>query len=234
MKKTLVIIGILVLLASLGFAVESFLASNSLKSQINQSKMLAKKLEEDMVRLQAEKEMVTKENEKLQEDSVSYLGINTNLKEDKEKLASQLFEAQDSIEKKEASFQVLNKRLEELEKEIDTQKEEFQEKGIEKVKQLEDEVSSLENTLNQERAIFNYNLAVAYTQAGLYDEAVESYEKSLKIDSKNADAHYNLGLLYKDVKNDAVKACEHLSSYLELKPDAEDKEEVKEWIENLK
>jgi tetratricopeptide (TPR) repeat protein len=50
----------------------------------------------------------------------------------------------------------------------------------------------------------------------------------------NADAHYNLGLLYKDVKQDPDKAIMHLSKYLELKPDAEDKEEVQGWIEKLK
>ena len=77
-------------------------------------------------------------------------------------------------------------------------------------------------------------MAVAYEQAGLDDEAIGAYEKSLKSDAKNADAYYNLGLLYKDKRNDAQKAIKYLSSYLELKPKAEDKTEVEEWIRKLR
>ena len=74
---------------------------------------------------------------------------------------------------------------------------------------------------------------MAYTQANLYDEAIEAYEKSLTFDQNNAEAHYNLGLLYDKVKTDPEKAVLHYKKYLELKPDAEDKEEIETWIQQL-
>ena len=150
MKKVLVLIGIVALVISLVAAVMFYVTANSLKLEISQSQMEAKKLEEETVSLRAQKEKIAKENEKLRDDLTSYLGLDTRAKADKEKLSSLLFKAQKFIEKKEADLQLLNRRLEELNKESDTQKKEFQENGVEKVKQLSDKISSLESTLSQE------------------------------------------------------------------------------------
>ncbi len=234
MKKAFIGIGIFILMISSVAAAAFYITANSLKLEISQSQMLVKKLQEDSASLLAEKAKITKENEKLRDDLTSYLGVDEKARTDKEKLSLLLSQAQKSIEEKEGSLQLLNRRLEELTKEDKAEKRKFQEIGMKKVKQLSDKVSSLEATLNQERAVFNYNLAVAYEQAGLDDEAIEAYGKSIKMDSKNADAYYNLGLLYKDKRNDSEKAIKYLSAYLHLKPDAEDKAEVEEWIIGLK
>ena len=52
----------------------------------------------------------------------------------------------------------------------------------------------------------------------------------MKLNPDNPDAHYNLGLLYENHQKDPIKACLHYRKYLELKPQAEDKEEVENWI----
>jgi tetratricopeptide (TPR) repeat protein len=99
--------------------------------------------------------------------------------------------------------------------------------------QLRENVKSLEQTLNKERSIYHYNLAVSFTQAELYDDAIEAYEKSLKFNPDNADAYYNLGLLYANIRNNPEKAIEEYRAYLKLKPDAPDRDEVDAWIRQL-
>jgi len=218
---------------SLGITAVFYVTANSLKLEVNQSKMAIKKLEEDTVSLLAEKAKIVKENEKLNDDLASHLGAQSKAKADKEKLSGLLLKAEDYIEKKEAELQLLNKRVEELDKESAVLKKEFQEKGPAKVRELSDKISKLEATLNQERAVANYNLAVAYEQAGFDDEAVAAYERSLQSDPKNADACYNLGLFYKEKRNDPEKAIKYLTRYLKLSSDAEDKAEVENWLREL-
>ena len=234
LKKIAVAIGVALLFLSLGEASVFYLKARSLDSEIKQAQDMAKKLEEESVQLQAEKEKIVKENEKLQEDEVVYTGINNRLKEEKEKLAAQLGEAWETTDNQAADLELLKKKSVELQEALAKKEKEFKEGGVEKVKELEGKIKVLEKTLKKEKAVFRYNLAVAYTKAKLYDEAIGAYEKSLELDQNNADAHYNLGLLYKDAKQDADKAAAHLSKYLELKPDADDKGKVKEWLEKLK
>ncbi|MFH1318611.1 MAG: hypothetical protein ABIH71_06320, partial [Candidatus Omnitrophota bacterium] len=64
--------------------------------------------------------------------------------------------------------------------------------------------------------------------------AVNAYEKSLSFESENAEAQYNLGLLYENFNLEPEKAILHYEKYLELKPDAVDKDEVLKWINRLK
>jgi tetratricopeptide (TPR) repeat protein len=69
-----------------------------------------------------------------------------------------------------------------------------------------------------------YNLAVAYQNEGMLDEAVEQYELSILINPNNIKAggvHYNLGLLYSS-KGYWDKAIEHYEAALRLKPDLPD------------
>ena len=62
---------------------------------------------------------------------------------------------------------------------------------------------------------------------------MDSYEKALRNNPYNADAHYNLGLLYEKTKSDPDKAIEHYQEYLKLSPDANDRDEVLGWIQRL-
>lgn len=233
-NKIILIISAVFMLCLLAASVIFFLKSSALSSQLEHTKQVLVKTDEEIKRSQAEREKLAKENEKLQSDTMSYLALNNDLAKDKDGLLEQLKEAQKVVEAKEAELERTNKKAEEIEKKIAKADLGAQEKLQKEKKELEGKLKSLEETLQKERGLYHYNLAVSYAQAGLYDEAAEAYEKSLTFNPDNADAHYNLGLLYKDVKSDPDNAVLHFRKYLELKPDAEDKEEVLGFIDKLK
>ena len=85
--------------------------------------------------------------------------------------------------------------------------------------------------LKAERASVYEELGTAYTKAGMFDEAMDAYTKSLSYGPNNARIHYYLGLLYQKNRHDPEKAAFHLKRYLYLNPDAKDKKEVLYLIE---
>ncbi len=210
------------------------LKANSLNKELNQTKQLLTKSQDETKRIQADKEKVAKENEKLSSDAISYLGINSQLQREKEKLQSAIDESKKSLAKKEVDLEKAQIALERLEKKViqegSTRKNLYEKES----EDLKKNIKSLEETLKKERGLYHYNLAVAFTQSKLFDEAIDSYEKSLSFDPNNADAHYNLGLLYTSARGMPEKALQHYQEYLKLKPDADDKDEVTGWIEKLK
>lgn len=229
--KILTVAIIIIALGSLGImSLNLFYRNKILKQQLSEAKMILKKAQEELNNAQEDKEKLTKENEKLQSDAVSYVGINAKLKEEKDKLQKVLDETQNIINSKEGSAQRAKRELDLSEKRIRkeiAQKE--QELELEKEK-LQKRINELEQTLNSERALYHYNLAVAYNQAGLFDEAIDSYQRSLDFDKNNAEAYYNLGLIYQNSKKNTDDAKRCFKKYLELKPDAEDKDEVMGWL----
>ena len=224
------LIGLGLLIAALIF----FLKSDKLNLELIQTKRIMQQAKKETAAAQEEKDKLAKKNEKLEADTVSYVSVNTNLQKEKENLQTRLKDAQKIIENREADLQRLKKTFEQIEEKIKKEKNVRNEKAIDEKKELQEKVSSLETTLQKERALYYYNLGVAYTQSKLYDEAVEVYEKSLKFNNDNPEAHYNLALLYDNFQQDSEKAISHYQKYLELKPDADDKEEVEDWIKRLK
>lgn len=230
MKRGVLIISILMNLALLTTSLALFLNSNNLKSQCGQSKNMLQRMQEEIGRLQADKEKMAKDSEKLQADAVSYVALNTKLQEEKDKLQKSMDETRKIMEAKEGELKRVEQRLADLEKKGSAQQGKLLiEKDAWKKKAV-----FLGKTLQKERGLYHYNLGVVYSQAKLYDEAIEEYEKSLKFNLSNPEAYYNLGLLYENFKGDLKMAGEHYRKYLELKPDAADKEEVQAWIERLK
>ena len=76
----------------------------------------------------------------------------------------------------------------------------------------------------------HFNLAVAYDKTKMYKAEEREYLECLRLDPRDANVHYNLGILYDDkLKNDA-RAIKHYQKYLQLRPMGEDSEQVKEWI----
>jgi tetratricopeptide (TPR) repeat protein len=63
--------------------------------------------------------------------------------------------------------------------------------------------------------------------------AIDEYEKALRLNPQDADTHYNLAIIYDEVSKNPKRAIEHYQKYLELKPDAADIDEVKDWITRL-
>lgn len=104
------------------------------------------------------------------------------------------------------------------------------------VKITDKELSALKeenNQLKEERGMLYEDLGTAYTKAGLFDEAIDAYTKSLSYSPNNARIHYYLGLLYQKSLRDPQKAVFHLKKYLYIDRDAKDKDEVKYMIEML-
>lgn len=96
---------------------------------------------------------------------------------------------------------------------------------------LGNKLGLLEDILGQERALFHYNLGVAYSRAQLYDEAMVAYEKSLKFEADNPEAYYNLGLLHGEVKQDFLMAAFYYRKYLKANPTADDRQEIEQLID---
>jgi tetratricopeptide (TPR) repeat protein len=206
---------------------------NFLNNRILQLQEAIKKMQEDATRLETEKEKITSENEKLQADSISYLSLNNDLRQEKEKLQTAVLEKQRSIEIKEVYLKRLSQKLNKLEGDSRKDKAVKEDKLTKERNELRKKMASLQSGLRKDKAVYYYNLAVAYTKAKLYDEALEAYEASLKLNPDNAEAHYNLGLLCADVKDNPPKAIEHYNRYLELMPNADDRQEVQALIKNL-
>lgn len=236
MKKLFLVIPILISLLLLVILIVGMLKNNTLNSQLKLSKNLLQRIQGEMEQLKEEKDKVTKEKEKLQADTVSYLAVNTRLEEEKNKSQKNFEESKRIIKAKEDELKVIKKKINDFEKQIEEKKAELSRQGeLAKEKQeLKRKIILLDNTLKKERALYHYNLGVAYSQAKFYDEAVGEYEESLKYNPSNPDAYYNLGLLYENIKKDTQSALEYYQKYLELKPDAKDKGEVTGWIKKLK
>lgn len=224
-----IVLVIILIIASAFFV----LHANKLNNQINQNKAIIQKMESELVNTREEKEGIAKTNEKLQADSVSYLSINTKLNDEKEELDKKLRGAQKIIDNKEANLQRVQSRLEEIEKRASAARKIQDEKLAREKKALEKKVIKTAAAIKKERGVYHYNLGVAYAQAKLYDEAITEYEKSLEFDPDNADACYNLGMLYEAAESDLEKAVINYKKYLELNPTAEDTDEVHSRIKKL-
>ncbi|MDD4954100.1 MAG: tetratricopeptide repeat protein [Candidatus Omnitrophica bacterium] len=204
-----------------------------LKSELQQEKTMARSKQEEMQRLQDEKDKATRDNEKLEQDTISYMALNSRLQEQNEELQKNLEEVRKAREKGLIS---LRKKSADLEKALNDRENILAQYN--KLSSLTDEqkkkVDALSDSLKKERSLYHYNLGVAYSQAKLYFDAIDEYKKSLEFDPDNADSYYNLGILYENYKQDSEKAIDCYRKYLGLKPDAADKYKVEGWIKKLK
>jgi len=231
-KIVILVIAVLTVILLIS-SIALFFKNNSLSHQLSQTKQMFIKMSEETDRMKLEREKLLLEKEKLQADAVSYVKVKTGLQKENDELEVELEEAEEVISASESDLEELKKKLKQAGKKLARTKH-FNSKGSAEAKgELADKIQTLEKTLNKERAIYHYNLAVAYTQAKLYNEAIESYQKALDFDSNNAEAHYNLGLLYEKSKSDPYTAVFHYGKYIELKPNAEDAKDVALWIRKL-
>lgn len=98
---------------------------------------------------------------------------------------------------------------------------------------LEAALEKAKKRLSVEAEHYHYNLGVLYTQNKDYDRAVTEFRTALGYNPKNAQAHYNLGIIYDDYFKDKENAKFHYHAYLDLDSTSEDAESVKEWLANL-
>jgi len=81
---------------------------------------------------------------------------------------------------------------------------------------VEKERDDLMRKASKDRARYSYNLGVLFEQSGKHDEAIRAFEESIAADGDEADAHYNLAIMYDTVKHDAIKALHHVDAYRRL------------------
>ncbi len=79
----------------------------------------------------------------------------------------------------------------------------------------------------------HYNRGVMAYKSKKIWRATREFNLALEKNPLDADAHYNLAVIYDVVKNDRPKAMEHYRSYLELNPKATDAGAVKNYIADL-
>ena len=234
-KILIIIIAALLSVAGLLFAcINFYLQATKLHAELSQTKAFLERSNEEISRVKEEKGKISQEKEKLQADSISYLGFNTKLQEEQAKLKKEVGESNKSIQKKEDELQKVKLALDQIRNHADKEDSQLKDKLSKERAVLIKDVKALEAILTKERGFYHYNLGVSFTKAKLFDEAINAYEKSLEFDPDNPEAHYNLGLLFANVKGQPEEAVVHYRKYLQLKPDAEDKDEVEAWIAKLK
>lgn len=67
-----------------------------------------------------------------------------------------------------------------------------------------------------------------------YGGAIESFEKTLEVNPRHAQAHFELGWLYADKQPDAAAAIFHYEQFLKLRPGADNAETIRQHIFRLK
>ncbi|RKY42264.1 MAG: hypothetical protein DRP80_06995, partial [Candidatus Omnitrophota bacterium] len=231
-KIILDILNILVIILGVGISF-SLLEKKKIEKQLLQEIEISKKMRDEIDKLQMENKKLEEENEKLRSDIVSYLSFNDKLKDENERLKKEIEKFQKEIKDSKKKIKSLENLREKRETGERKKEKEDKKEAYSKIDELKKKIKYLEEKLKKEKALYCYNLGVAYTKAKLYKEAMEAYKKSLEINKENPEASYNLGLLYEKFKKDFLKAIHYYRKYLELKPNADDKEIVEDKIHSL-
>ncbi|MDI6774534.1 MAG: tetratricopeptide repeat protein [Verrucomicrobiota bacterium] len=98
------------------------------------------------------------------------------------------------------------------------------------LEQARDKVKRASDT---EKRDMHYNMAVIYAREGRVEEAEREYLNALRIDPNDADAHFNLGILYEEAKADKNRAIQHYKKHLKLNPYGPDADKIKSWLLQL-
>lgn len=75
---------------------------------------------------------------------------------------------------------------------------------------------------------------VMYRKMGLFDKAVENFEKASKLDPKHAQSLFNLGIVYANDLKQTGKAIEAWQRYLAIDAMSPQGQQVKAMIDDLK
>lgn len=207
---------------------------------------IAKQMISEREKLASEYKPLKEENSKLTKELASIQNVTASLKKQNEEL-------QTEVEKTGEKFKELQEKIKGYAREVKnlvtkkigyydaySQQKEDNEILTVKIKKLDDEIKKLNgemteiyNTNSEREVSYIYEMAFLYAKAGMFDEAVQSFLKTLEVSETDADIHYNLALLYEEVKKDSQNAIRHYKKYLELNPDTEDLYEIKLRIDSL-
>jgi len=229
MKKTIIILSIILVICLTG-TIFLFLHSQGLQMQILQDEQIYEKLAEDLTAQNAKKEKIKKENATLKAEAIKIVDLKDEAEKTAKKMQADHAKLSEELKEKDGRIEELFKLYEEYEKSNAAEAAETLGKTVNR---LNSEIKNLKKVSAKEKSIFYYNLGVVYTQAKLYDRAIEVYQKSLKINENNPEANFNLGLIYQNQKKTPEIAVIYYRKYLELKPDAADKKKVQQWLSDI-
>ena len=97
-------------------------------------------------------------------------------------------------------------------------------------RQLAIKVIELREKIRRDRVTFFYNLGLAYTYAGLFKDAERSFQKVLELEPNDADAYYNLGILYEEHLHKTDLGIQYYQRFLALSKDQEKSRKVRNWV----
>jgi len=103
-----------------------------------------------------------------------------------------------------------------------------------KMASLSSSFNSIENEYRNREADYIYNMAFLYARSQMFDAAIQSFLKFLEMNGSDADVHYNLAIIYDQVKKDKHNALKHYEEYIRLDPQADDLYEISLRINSLK
>ena len=136
--------------------------------------------------------------------------------------------------------------------ELNNKAAEFMQKG-----DYDSAINRLEASIDLDSSMYEtyYNLGIASTNAKKYEKAIEAFQNGIKIKPDYADFYYSLAVAQaeyseallemtddkKEISDEdraksaelIVEAISNAQKYLELKPEAEDKADVEDFIEDL-
>lgn len=103
------------------------------------------------------------------------------------------------------------------------------------VNQYHDAIEAYQGALhiNPELPDVMVDLGTCYRRIGRPDKAVEKYKEALKINPRHPNAHRNLGIVLGFDLSEKKQAIEELKEYLELVPQAPDRNTIQQAIEKL-
>lgn len=80
----------------------------------------------------------------------------------------------------------------------------------------------------------HYNLAMRHLKNQQYKDAARTLLKVIRLNPRDKDAYYNLGVLYESYLGDKRQALNYYAQYLKHAPRAEDAPDVRTWIRQIK
>lgn len=217
-----------------------FNKNKQLTLALDEAQDFKRSLQEEISRREALQENLQKENEQLKKESLSYLSRQKETDDQRQQIEKTVKQQNDKLKDLRKKLEITQSELQKLKEEnlrladIHNFASNVQiKKQQERIAQLEEDLSVTRDQIKKQEALLHYNLGVTYTKEKSYEMAIDEYEKALSLNSEDADTHYNLAILYDELGKNPKRAIEHYQKYLELKPDAVDIDEVKEWIERL-
>ena len=208
---------------------------SDLKKKVIANADIAKKMVSEKQRILDETSPLREKTTQLNSELTSFQTLSEDLKNKNQSLESELTTMKTSFtalqnNMKEYAAEVKQFATEEIEYYYAYEEEKQNTNDLsESVKQLNTRIQVLTdklNTLNKQftekEADYVYNMAFLYAKAQMFDEALQSFSDYMKLEGANADVHYNLAIIYDQVKKDSYKAIKHYTEYLRLNPAAGD------------